>query len=247
MALKTNFTDDILSESMNGKRQYNVTENSNGTKSLEDVTDYQSVGSTFSAKDMNETNAAVNQAYDDMGDEFNPEVDYAVGDYTIRNNKVWKFTTAHPAGAWDESHVKATKILSEARELTEKFEDAAKKIVVLWTNPEWNSSTNLTPFVAQEIQIDNISDFDMIGICHSVYNNTSNYFNFFLNIFNKELNLTETFSVVNTTDYYVRLYYRKFIITQSGIKFDIGYSNSHTQVTASNNYAIPVKIIGIKF
>lgn len=121
MALKTNFTDDILSESMNGKRQYNVTENSNGTKSLEDVTDYQSVGSTFSAKDMNETNAAVNQAYDDMGDEFNPEVDYAVGDYTIRNNKVWKFTTAHPAGAWDESHVKATKILSEARELTEKF------------------------------------------------------------------------------------------------------------------------------
>ena len=121
MALKTNFTDDILAESMNGKRQYNVTENSNGTKSLEDATDYQSVGSTFSAKDMNETNAAVNQAYDDMGDEFNPEVDYAVGDYTIRNNKVWKFTTAHPAGAWDESHVKATKILSEARELTENL------------------------------------------------------------------------------------------------------------------------------
>ena len=120
MALKTNFTDDILAESMNGKRQYNVTENSNGTKSLEDVTDYQSVGSTFSAKDMNETNATVNQAYDDIGDEFNPEVDYAVGDYTIHNNKVWKFTTAHPAGAWDESHVKATKILSEVRELTEK-------------------------------------------------------------------------------------------------------------------------------
>ncbi len=123
MALKTNFTDDILAESMNGKRQYNVTENSNGTKSLEDVTDYQSIGSTFSAKNMNETNAAVNQAYDDMGDEFNPEVDYTVGDYTIRNNKVWKFTTAHPAGAWDESHVKATKILSEARELTEKYID----------------------------------------------------------------------------------------------------------------------------
>lgn len=123
MALKTNFTDDILAESMNGKRQYNVTENSNGTKSLEDVTDYQSVGSTFSAKDMNETNAAVNQAYDDMGDEFNPEVDYAVGDYTIRNNKIWKFTTAHPAGAWDESHVKATKILSEARELNEKMQN----------------------------------------------------------------------------------------------------------------------------
>ena len=132
MALKTNFTDDILAESMNGKRQYNVTDNSNGTKSLEDVTDYQSVGSTLSAKDMNETNAAVNQAYDDMGDEFNSEVDYAVGDYTIRNNKVWKFTTAHPAGAWDESHVKATKILSEARELTEKmnYPDVDDEIII---------------------------------------------------------------------------------------------------------------------
>ena len=131
--------------------------------------------------------------------------------------------------------------------LSEKMEYAAKKLVVLWTNPEWNSTKNLTPFVAQEIQIDNISDFDMIGICHSVYNNTHNYFNFFLNIFNKENNLTETFSEVKVTEYYVRLYYRKFIITQSGIKFDIGYSNSHDQIAANNSYAIPVKIIGIKF
>ena len=144
MALKTNFTDDILAESMNGKRQYNVTENSNGTKSLEDVTDYQSVGSTFSAKNMNETNAAVNQAYDDMGDEFNPEVDYAVGDYTIHNNKVWKFTTAHPAGAWDESHVKATKILSEARELTEKMD--ADKIIIGTFAIDFNGGIGYLPY-----------------------------------------------------------------------------------------------------
>lgn len=146
MALKTNFTDDILSESMNGKRQYNVTENSNGTKSLEDATDYQSVGSTFSAKNMNETNAAVNQAYDDIGDEFNPEVDYAVGDYTIRNNKIWKFTTAHPAGAWDESHVKATKILSEARELNENLNKKASTghayIHDTWYTSEFNANQN---------------------------------------------------------------------------------------------------------
>lgn len=144
MALKTNFTDDILAESMNGKRQYNVTENSNGTKSLEDVTDYQSVGSTFSAKNMNETNAAVNQAYDDMGGEFNPEVDYAVGDYTIHNNKVWKFTTAHPAGAWDESHVKATKILSEARELNEKMD--ADKIIIGTFLINFNSGIGYLPY-----------------------------------------------------------------------------------------------------
>lgn len=119
MALKTNFTDDILAESMNGKRQYNVTENSNGTKSLEDVTDYQSVGSTFSAKDMNETNAAVNQAYDDMGDEFNKNTKYLAGEVKIHNNKLWKFKVDHDPGEWDESQVRETTLLGEIGELNE--------------------------------------------------------------------------------------------------------------------------------
>lgn len=121
MALKTNFTDDILAESMNGKRQYNVTENSNGTKSLEDVTDYQSVGSTFSAKDMNETNAAVNQAYDDMGDEFNKNTKYLAGAVKIHNNKLWKFKVDHDPGEWDESQVRKTTLLDEIGELNEKI------------------------------------------------------------------------------------------------------------------------------
>ena len=121
MALKTNFTDDILAESMNGKRQYNVTENSNGTKSLEDVTDYQSVGSTFSAKDMNETNAAVNQAYDDMGDEFNKNTKYLAGEVKIHNNKLWKFKVDHDPGEWDESQVRETTLLGEIGELNENL------------------------------------------------------------------------------------------------------------------------------
>lgn len=132
MALKTNFTDDILAESMNGKRQYNVTENSNGTKSLEDVTDYQSVGSTFSAKDMNETNAAVNQAYDDMGDEFNKNTKYLAGAVKIHNNKLWKFKVDHDPGEWDESQVRKTTLLDEIGELTEKIPNP----VLLWENPD---------------------------------------------------------------------------------------------------------------
>ena len=169
MALKTNFTDDILSESMNGKRQYNITENSNGTKSLEDVTDYQSVGSTFSAKNMNETNAAVNQAYDDIGDEFNPEVDYAVGDYTIRNNKIWKFTTAHPAGAWDESHVKATKILSEARELTENMQNRFK-VMKFQLPPDTTANTKV--YTATE---SDLMDYFPVGISTYVQSDTDAY------------------------------------------------------------------------
>lgn len=126
MALKTNFTDDILAESMNGKRQYNVTENSNGTKSLEDVTDYQSVGSTFSAKNMNETNAAVNQAYDDMGDEFNKNTKYLAGAVKIHNNKLWKFKVDHDPGEWDESQVRKTTLLDEIGELNEKTKEVYK-------------------------------------------------------------------------------------------------------------------------
>ena len=144
MALKTNFTDDILSESMNGKRQYKVTENSNGTKSLEDVTDYQSFGSTFSAKDMNETNAAVNQAYDDMGDEFNKNTKYLAGEVKIHNNKLWKFKVDHDPGEWDESQVRETTLLGEIGELNEKMD--ADKIIIGTFAIDFNGGIGYLPY-----------------------------------------------------------------------------------------------------
>lgn len=240
MALKTNFTDDILAESMNGKRQYNVTENSNGTKSLEDVTDYQSVGSNFSAKDMNETNAAVNQAYDDIGDEFNPEVDYAVGDYTIRNNKVWKFTTAHPAGAWDESHVKATKILSEARELTEKIPNP----VLLWENPdptqrfpadgiielssgdyEWLEIYYYSNTTTNGVLYQKVKKGDMPVLIHTHFTSSGSGFGY------RALQYVDD-THLKGTGYSVRQYFSNNVTPQ----FD-------NKATA---YGIPVKIYGIK-
>ena len=161
MALKTNFTDDILAESMNGKRQYNVTENSNGTKSLEDVTDYQSVGSTFSAKDMNETNAAVNQAYDDMGDEFNKDTKYLAGSVKIHNNKLWKFKVDHDPGEWDESQVRKTTLLDEIGELTEKIPEP----ILLWEN------TNNLTFAAQTITLSS-DDYDYMEVFYVTSNGT---------------------------------------------------------------------------
>lgn len=62
--LPTNFKDDILSNGMSGKRRYNMIQNSDGTVSLEDVTDYTQVGSTFGAVQINATNEAVNNAAD---------------------------------------------------------------------------------------------------------------------------------------------------------------------------------------
>lgn len=53
-ALKTNFKNDILSESMNGKRRYKETQNSDGSISLDDVSSYDQVGSDFGAAELNE-------------------------------------------------------------------------------------------------------------------------------------------------------------------------------------------------
>lgn len=62
--LPVNFKDDILKENMNGKRRFNMIQNSDGTVSFEDVTDYTQVGSTFGAAQINATNEAVNNAAD---------------------------------------------------------------------------------------------------------------------------------------------------------------------------------------
>lgn len=62
--LPVNFKDDILKENMNGKRRFNMIQNSDGTVSFEDVTDYAQVGSTFGAAQINATNEAINNAAD---------------------------------------------------------------------------------------------------------------------------------------------------------------------------------------
>jgi hypothetical protein len=48
-----NMKDDLLSESMDGKRRYKMINNSDGTVSFEDVTDYDQVGSDFGASEIN--------------------------------------------------------------------------------------------------------------------------------------------------------------------------------------------------
>lgn len=66
MALKTDYKDDILNTDVNTKRKYNLIENDDGTYSLEDVTVYKQIGDTYSASDVNETNAFVNEFYDEL-------------------------------------------------------------------------------------------------------------------------------------------------------------------------------------
>ena len=71
--LLTNYLDDILAQSMNGKRKYRITR-ADGTFEeviLEDVSEYEQVGSNFGASDINKTNQAVNEKFD-SGDVVDP-------------------------------------------------------------------------------------------------------------------------------------------------------------------------------
>lgn len=62
--LKTDFKDDILAES-NTKRKYRQTFNTDGSVSLDDVTQYQQEGDALSAAEFNKTNLAINKIYGD--------------------------------------------------------------------------------------------------------------------------------------------------------------------------------------
>ena len=58
--LKTNYVDDVLDSSKNQLRKYQQIQNDDGTVSFVDVTEYSTTGTSFGAKDINDTNAAVN-------------------------------------------------------------------------------------------------------------------------------------------------------------------------------------------
>lgn len=62
--LPTNFMDDILNESMNGKRRWTITPNDDGTYTLEDATTYDQLGNTFGQAQVNEMNKAINESVD---------------------------------------------------------------------------------------------------------------------------------------------------------------------------------------
>ena len=64
ITLPTNYRDDILNPSAEGKRKYVMTYNQDGTVSFEDVTPYEQVGSDYGAGDINTTNEAVNESFD---------------------------------------------------------------------------------------------------------------------------------------------------------------------------------------
>lgn len=64
--LPTNYLDDILAASMGGKRRFRITHEDGSTEevTIEDVSEYEQVGSPFGSGDVNKTNQAVNEKLD---------------------------------------------------------------------------------------------------------------------------------------------------------------------------------------
>ena len=57
-----------------------------------------------------------------IGKEFDPDKDYEIGDLTLQYNKAWKFKVKHLAGAWDESQMEETDVLTELAAQNKNFE-----------------------------------------------------------------------------------------------------------------------------
>lgn len=63
-SLPTNFQDDVLNTSMEGKRRFSITEQADGKFIIEDESEYDQTGSTFGAAVLNAICQAINQNTD---------------------------------------------------------------------------------------------------------------------------------------------------------------------------------------
>lgn len=81
--LKTNYVDDVLDTTKNQLRKYQQIQNDDGTVSFVDVTEYTQVGTSFGAKDINDTNAAINDVNGNLNNKGKELVSYRQDSGTI--------------------------------------------------------------------------------------------------------------------------------------------------------------------
>lgn len=96
MSLKVDYKNDMYS----GKRRYLLTDNGDGTYSIDDVTSYVQDGDVFSADDINLTNKAINKNIDDIASlVIGLEQERQYTDDAIAGLKSVKYAT-FPASGW---------------------------------------------------------------------------------------------------------------------------------------------------
>lgn len=90
--LPVNFKDDVIDTSVNDKRRFNLIQNSDGTVSLDDVTDYKKIGSNFGAEQINQTNGAVNALIEEAATVKETVNEVKEGSFLLTNQAVLTFT-----------------------------------------------------------------------------------------------------------------------------------------------------------
>ena len=73
-----------------------------------------------------------------LSDEFSTGGTYAVGDYCIYENTLYKFTAAKEPGAWDASKVAATQIGDELSQLNGKIKFGSRTFTIQTTETTYN-------------------------------------------------------------------------------------------------------------
>ena len=92
----------MIDTSVSDKRRYNIIENEDGTKSLEDVTTYSQIGSNFGAEQVNQTNGAVNSLINGFSEiemygvtVLHNSVNFSLVKFGVRKNSL-NFWTSFP-------------------------------------------------------------------------------------------------------------------------------------------------------
>lgn len=179
------------------------------------------------------SNAVINLSKKNIGDAFSSEKTYAVGEYAIYGNELYKFTAEKVAGEWDPDVVMAVKVADELNSLNGNLTASG---IVLWENPDPTAS-----FAAQNITLSSDS--------YSTYE-----------VFYTSRDSNGMMSQKSMKNYGVTLIdvlpsgsgsavFRRVIKTESNTVFSVAactYSTGSAAQSTVNQYLIPVKIIGYK-
>jgi hypothetical protein len=226
--LPTNYRDDILNVSTEGKRKYRMNYNDDGTVSFVDVTPYDQEGSDFGAGDINATNEAVNQSFDkskiirDM-DAINAltQEGFAPDALALKDVSDSLQTVRTYVGSDGKLHF----VDASGADSVLPF-SGGLKLELVWTNP--NHKTDFA--VNQAISID-LSGYNYI-YAESFYNTTEmvHYTGSTL------ISIGGTGAIFATYDKYTNS--RTITVSNTGISF--------TASSGGTGYCIPYKIYGIK-
>lgn len=147
--LPTNYVDETLASSMNGKRHYNMTTDSKGTY-FTDVSEYTQRGSTFGAAQINETNTQVNQNTTDIAGKLDKTGDSKDNTVTFTSNDTaspTSFSTINVMSSGEKHSSLMNKLSTAIRNI--RFLNSYKR-----TTGAFNSYQDTVTFTSADVSSD---------------------------------------------------------------------------------------------